>query len=70
MQKSVAHTSDHRPLTTGAAGRLVGRSAETIRNWAKSGRLPFERTESGIRLYNADDVRAAARATAGIGAKG
>jgi DNA-binding transcriptional MerR regulator len=44
-------------LTTGAAGRIAGRAAETIRSWANAGLLPLAaRTESGVRLYRREDV--------------
>lgn len=43
-------------LTTGEAARLAGVSAETIRMWARSGRLPVQRTARGLCLYQRDDL--------------
>jgi excisionase family DNA binding protein len=43
-------------LTTGEAARLAGVSAETIRMWARSGRLPVQRTARGLCVYQRDDI--------------
>lgn len=47
-------TADY--LTTQGAARLAERSSETIRRWANTGRLPVARTESGMRLFQREDV--------------
>jgi len=49
-------------LTTTGAARLAGVSSETIRAWARKGRLAAERTAGGVRLFREDDVRRAATA--------
>jgi excisionase family DNA binding protein len=43
-------------LTTSSAARLRRVSEGTIRKWANDGRLPSERTDTGIRLFNRHDV--------------
>jgi excisionase family DNA binding protein len=48
--------NENEKLTTSSAARLRRVSEGTIRKWANDGRLPSERTESGIRLFNRADV--------------
>ncbi len=43
-------------VLTSEAARLCGVSADTIRLWARRGRLPSRRTEKGVRLFARDDV--------------
>jgi DNA-binding transcriptional MerR regulator len=43
-------------LTTTGAARLAGRSAETIREWARRGILTPVMAPSGIRIYRREDV--------------
>jgi excisionase family DNA binding protein len=43
-------------LTTTDAARAIGVSAETIRAWENSGKLPALRTVSGQRLFSRRDV--------------
>jgi excisionase family DNA binding protein len=44
-------------LSTGDAARLLGISAEYLRNLADSGRLPAERTVSGQRIFRSADIQ-------------
>lgn len=46
--------------TTLGAARIANRSPETIRIWARSGRLRFILTSTGQRLFRDADVREAA----------
>ena len=48
-----------RLVSTLEAGRIAARTQETIRAWAKSGRLPFVADENGWRRYRVGDVLAA-----------
>jgi excisionase family DNA binding protein len=41
----------HEFITTCDAARILNVSPDTIRRWAKVGRLPAIRTASGIRLF-------------------
>ena len=41
------------PLTTGAAARAAGVSEQTIRSWARSGRLPVIATPLGMLIDRA-----------------
>jgi hypothetical protein len=41
------------PLTTGAAARAAGVSEQTIRTWARSGRLPVIATPLGMLIDRA-----------------
>jgi excisionase family DNA binding protein len=43
-------------MTSGSAARLLERSAEAVRLYAKSGRLPATRTEGGTFLFLRSDV--------------
>jgi excisionase family DNA binding protein len=43
-------------LTTGEAAILAGVSVETVRAWARIGRLPVQRTARGLCVYQRDDV--------------
>jgi excisionase family DNA binding protein len=45
----------HLMLTTEVA-RLLRKSAETVRLYANRGKLPFLRTEGGVRLFLREDV--------------
>lgn len=54
MQDTAA-TAD-RLLTTTDAARLANVSGETIRSWANSGKLPSQKTASGIRLFRRADI--------------
>ena len=51
----------HGPLLTSEAARLLEVSAETIRLWERSGRLPAIKTALGIRLFDYDAVLELAR---------
>jgi DNA-binding transcriptional MerR regulator len=48
-------------LTTSSAARLAERSESCIRLWAIEGLLPFRLTPTGLRLFDAADVRRVAR---------
>lgn len=63
MRSAEPDEQSDRLLTTTAAARLAERASETIRKWARDGRLNVAyRTESGVRLYRREDVlRAAGR---------
>jgi excisionase family DNA binding protein len=68
------------PLLTSEVARILNVSAETVRLWERSGRLPALKTEKGVRLFDRRDVvalaeqlarereerRAAAAAPAGV----
>ncbi len=44
-------------LTISEAARVLGVSAQTVRVWADSGKLPTTRTEAGsMRLFQRNDV--------------
>jgi len=48
-------------VTTTGAGRRANKSNETIRTWARTGRLPVAvRLENGTRLFRVGDVENAA----------
>ena len=51
-------------VTVAGAARIAEVSEETIRAWANSGLLQVERTESGVRLFEREDVERAAAAKA------
>ena len=42
----------HDYITTLAAARILNVSPDTVRRWAKVGRLPVALTASGIRLFD------------------
>lgn len=44
------------PLLTGDAARLLGISSEMVRFLARAGRLHPIRTESGVRIFDRDEV--------------
>jgi excisionase family DNA binding protein len=44
------------PMTTGAVARRLRKSEQTVRRWERDGRLKAERTEAGLRIFNADSV--------------
>lgn len=43
-------------LTTSGAARLLRCSEATVRLWALNGRLPHEKTASGLRIFAREDV--------------
>lgn len=43
-------------LTTSEAARLLEVSAETVRLWTDAGKLPCDRTDSGLRLIRREDA--------------
>lgn len=51
-------------LTTNDAAKIANKSGETIRLWARSGRLPSIRTASGVHLFRREDVLKAMEAAA------
>ena len=44
-------------LQTSEAGRILKRSAEMVRNYERSGKLPAIKLTGGQRLYREQDVR-------------
>mgnify|MGYP000052997597 CR=1 FL=1 len=42
--------------TTGQAGRIIGKSADTLRRWDKIGKLKPKRDETGRRAYTMDQL--------------
>ncbi len=44
------------PITTAPAARILEASEATVRGLADRGLLLFERTESGVRLFEREDV--------------
>lgn len=44
-------------LMTTDAARLLKRSAEAVRSYERSGKLPATKTANGHRLFRVDDVR-------------
>lgn len=49
-------------LLPSAAGRLLGVSAATIRNWIYSGKLPALRLSGGVRAIRREDLIRIAKA--------
>ena len=49
------------PLLVGEASRLLGVSTETVRTWARNGRIGVLRTSHGVRLFDRADVERIAR---------
>ncbi len=49
------------PLTTSAVARLVRRSPDAIRLYARTGKLPCTTTTTGVRLFALEDVLALGR---------
>ena len=47
-------------LTTSDAARILNRSADSVRLYHRTGKLPARRTRSGQRLFDLADVRALA----------
>lgn len=43
-------------MTSGSAGRVLKRTAECVRIYARSGRLPSVRTDGGTFLFSREDV--------------
>jgi excisionase family DNA binding protein len=48
-------------LTASPAARQLGVSDQTIRNWAKRGKLPYAVTDRGTKLFRPEDVEKLAR---------
>jgi len=48
-------------MTTSSAARLLGVSAECVRAYERSGRLPAIRTENGFRLFQRADLERLAK---------
>ena len=48
-------------ITVSEAGRIINKSAETVRAYERAGRLPAIKTARGMRLFRESDVRALAR---------
>jgi excisionase family DNA binding protein len=44
--------SPPRPASVSEVGRALGKSAQTIRNWIDSGKLPATRTGTGQRIID------------------
>ncbi len=45
-------------LIASDVAKIAGVTPSTVRLWERSGRLPAERTESGMRLFRRPDVEA------------
>jgi excisionase family DNA binding protein len=45
-------------MTTGEAAKVLGLSADRVRQLSDQGRLPAERTRGGTRLFQRDTVEA------------
>ena len=43
-------------LTVSEAARELSKCSETVREWARRGRLPVIRTEGGLRIFRREDV--------------
>jgi excisionase family DNA binding protein len=43
-------------MTSAEVARRAGVTPATVRWWETSGKLPAERTESGVRLFSREDV--------------
>ena len=56
-------------LTVGDVARELDVAPETIRLWERLGKLPAQRTTSGIRLFRREDVDRLARERAGRATK-
>jgi excisionase family DNA binding protein len=52
----VSGCPDRPLLSTGAAGRMLGVSRQTVLRWARSGALPVTRTLGGHLRFHASDV--------------
>jgi excisionase family DNA binding protein len=50
-------------LLTSEAARILRVSAETVRLWERSGRLPAQKTGRGVRLFDRRDVLRLAQET-------
>jgi DNA-binding transcriptional MerR regulator len=48
-------------LTTNDSARILERAPATVLYYEKTGRLKAERTQSGIRLFNREDVERLAK---------
>jgi excisionase family DNA binding protein len=46
----------HDYITTLDASRILNVSPDTVRRWAKVGRLPVAQTASGIRLFERNTI--------------
>ena len=48
-------------ITVSEAGRMMNKSAESIRAYERAGKLPAIKTASGMRLFRESDSRALTR---------
>jgi DNA-binding transcriptional MerR regulator len=48
-------------LTTNDAARILNRSAESVRNYERAGKLTAQKTPNGQRLFRRGDVEAMAK---------
>jgi len=48
---------ENKRLTTNDAARLIGVSPSSVLQYERTGRLTAERTLSGMRLFDGDEVR-------------
>lgn len=55
------HMDNDKFLMTTAAARLLNRSAEAVRSYERSGKLPAMKTANGHRLFRESDVLELAR---------
>jgi excisionase family DNA binding protein len=53
-------------LTTSDAARVLGRAADTVRFYERTGRLKAQRTPGGQRLFKVKDVQALAQTLAPV----
>ena len=49
-------------LLTSEVARVLGVTPETVRHWERVGRLPAQKTSTGVRLFDRRDVERFARA--------
>ena len=54
------------PVLTSEAGRILERSAETVRAMERAGILKAVRTATGVRIFNRADVERLAREKAAL----
>jgi len=50
------------PMTVSEVARELDIAAETVREWADSGKLPMRRTAGGIRVFERADIERVRRA--------
>ena len=53
----VHDAQDFDPILTGEASRITKVTPDTIRAWARSGRLPARKLAGGVRLFDRRDVQ-------------